>query len=303
MNMNDFNWNDLKFFHAVAHQGSLSKAAAALGSSQPTVGRRIAALEADLGMPLFRRDGRGYVMTEAGIRLLDTASEMEALSWRIGRDARVNAIPLRGLVRVSAPEGFAVEWLARHLGDFRRANPELSIAVVAEAAVADVERLAADVAIRLFRPNLPSVVSIDVGAFRNGLYAGAAYLESHGHPRRISDLESCDWITFDDDLMRLPEARWMAKRTAERAPALRSNSGLVQRAAAVANLGIAMLPEYLGKGHRGLIRILPRVALPSRRFWLVAHEEVARANRVQVFLTFLRGAFADDQRSGASRRG
>ncbi len=290
--MTIFDWDDLKFFHAVALHGSLSKAAAAVGSSQPTVGRRITALEEDLGISLFHRDGRGYSITEAGARLLEPVSEMETLSWRIGREARASAVPLRGQVRVSAPEGLVVEWLVRQLRDLRRQYPEVCISIAGESAVADVDRLGADVAIRMFRPNSPRLVSTEVGAYKNGLYAGESYLTERGRPRRVSDLENLDWITFDEDLSRMPEARWLATRTAGREPAVRSNSGLVQRAAAFAGLGVAMLPEYLGDGYDGLIRVLPRVALPSRRFWLVAHEDVARASSVQAVLEFLRAAFA-----------
>lgn len=294
MNITSFSWEDLKFFYSVAQHGTLSSAAAELGSSQPTVGRRIAALEEHLGVSLFRRDGRGYALTAIGARLLKPASEIEALSWEVQRQTCAEATSVRGQVRISTSEGIGVEWLVDRLSDFRLEYPNVAVSVVTESDVADINRLAADIAIRLFRPESPRLSAANVGGFENGLFVGEKYLSRRSKPKRIADLETCEWVTFDEDLGKLAEVRWLTARTAGRAPGLRSNDVLVQRAAAIAGLGVVMLPEYLGRDHDELVRVLPRAKLPSRRLWLVAHEDLAEAGCVRVLLDFLRDAFAAD---------
>lgn len=99
-----FDWNQVRAFLATADAGSLSAAARVLGQTQPTLGRQVAALEADLGVTLFERAGRGLVLTEAGADLLEHVRAMGAAADRVALAASGQSQEVAGLVRITASD-------------------------------------------------------------------------------------------------------------------------------------------------------------------------------------------------------
>ena len=170
-------WTALRDFLAVAETGSLSRAARRLGVSQPTLTRRMAALEERLRTELFRRTPRGVELTEAGESILPAARQMEQEAHAVelaisGRDAA-----LAGLVRVTATEGLGIHWLTPALAEFQLAHPAIEIQLLLQNQVLNLLQREADIAVRLSRPLQSDLVARKVGELAFGLYASREYLD------------------------------------------------------------------------------------------------------------------------------
>jgi len=194
----NLNWSSLKDFLAVAECGSLSEAARRYGVSQPTLTRRIAALESSLGAELFRRSPRGLELTEAGEAVVEPARQMEreAQALELAVSGRDRA--LAGTVRITATEGLAVEWLTPALADFREQHPRIDLEIIVRNTALNVLRREADIAIRLGRPQQMELVTRRVGELVLGLYASRAYLEELGTPRTRDELAEHRGVAFDE---------------------------------------------------------------------------------------------------------
>ena len=118
-------WNDVRYFLAVARHGRLAKAARALRVEHTTVGRRVEMLEKTLGGPLFNRTAGGYLLTRAGRRVLDQAEAMEEAARRFEAGAQESRQAIEGRVRVALIESFAVTWLVPRLGELSARYPRL----------------------------------------------------------------------------------------------------------------------------------------------------------------------------------
>lgn len=293
MNGAAITWDDLRFFRAVAVSGSLSAAAKTVGASQPTVGRRIAALERALGVKLFVRQGRGFALTDEGSMLLEPAAQMESLVLQIERQARGEQKSAKGELRVSAPPAIGVEWLVEQLAGFSDAFPDVRVTLVTEAALADVERLAVDVALRAIAPSSPRLVARKVGTYRNGLYASETYLDRHAPIRRVADLRDHEWLSPQTDATPWPEAAWMLEKT-RRPPVLSTSSFLAIREGIRASMGLGLLPCILESDDTDLVRLLPRSSTPSRSLWLTYHEDLRRNLRVRAFVDYVGDAIEAD---------
>ena len=182
-------WDDYRYFLAVAEEGSLSAAANRLRASQPTVGRRIASLEDRLEVRLFERHPRGYSPTPAGEAILDLARRLDSNVRDIGLRIKGQDTEFVGTVSISTPESMAVYWLIPRLSRLRRLHPGIRIEVHSAAAIADIARGEADLALRFDRPGDDDVLlARKVGRARFGLYAAARYLQRHGTPLALEDL-------------------------------------------------------------------------------------------------------------------
>lgn len=288
-------WDDLRYFLAVAETGSLSAAARQLGSHQPTVGRRIQTLEEHLGARLFKRHARGFSLNQTGQSVIDAVRAMAESATTVerrvtGRDAR-----LTGRVRISAVDAIATLWLTPVLAKLQALHPGIEIVLTPASHSADLTRLEADIAIRLFRPTDGQLVARRVAALAFGLFAAPAYLEQHGTPEREKDLARHALIDFDDRLSHLPESQWLSRASDGRPPVFRSESTLTRAAAAAAGIGISVLSLYGVAGQLGLLRILPKAKIPKRDIWLVTHADLKQSARMRATLDFLAESFRRDR--------
>ena len=153
-----FDWNDARYFLAIARGRSLSAAGRSLQVQQSTVGRRLATLETDLGARLFDRTPDGYLLTQSGEALLSHAERMEdeALSAEralLGREGRI-----AGLVRLTAPQAFGNGFVVPLLARLREEQPEILVELVADNANLSLTKREADLALRFGRPRQPLLV-------------------------------------------------------------------------------------------------------------------------------------------------
>lgn len=283
-------WDDLRFFLAVAGEGQLAKAGARLGVDATTVGRRLRRLEQALGQTLFEQTKEGQSLTEAGERLLQRAEGMERQAREIeAASAGASGPDLTGSIRVSVSEGFGTWFVAHHLPDFVAQHPRLGVDLVASSGFLNPSRREADIAILLDRPRKGPLFTRKLTDYALRLYASRAWLAAHGPVRSKAELKGHPLVGYVPDLLYAPELRYLTEIAPELEPRLRSTSINAQYRLVAAGAGIAVLPCFIGDSDAGLVRLLDGVVI-RRSFWLVTHADTRRAGRIGAFtdwLTFL----------------
>src|SRR3954469_8639078 len=203
-------WDDLRFFLAVAHAGSMSAAARAIGVAQPTVGRRIAALERELGARLFVPTLTGQKLSTTGQRTLAHAEDMEQSALKAERIASGRDAVLSGRVLTTASECLVESVLARRMGPFIARHPGLEIELVADPQHANLSRREADIALRPSRFEHQAIVQREVAVLAFGLYASREYLKSRGTPDFRTRCKGHAIVELAGMPRRTPEADWLA---------------------------------------------------------------------------------------------
>ncbi|QPM90592.1 HTH-type transcriptional regulator DmlR [Pseudooceanicola algae] len=281
-----FDWNDLRYFLAVARAGRLTVAARTIGSDHATVSRRVSALEGRLGAQLFERSPRGYAMTEAGERLLRHAEQIESVAAQVHDDIAGELYALSGTVRIGAPDGFGVFFLAPRLADFARANPGLEVQLVATPRLFSLSKREADIVIAVSRPEKGRLFSRKLTDYTLHLYATADYLEAHP-VRDKEQLGEHMMIGYIPELIYTPELDYLTEVMGEHAPQLSSTNLFAQLRAAEAGKGIAVLPDFMARHSPQLVQVLPESIKITRTFWLIAHQDLRDSVRVRTAMTFI----------------
>lgn len=287
----DMDWNDLKFFLALAQGKSLSAAAQALGVSPSTVSRRIEALELSLQVRLFRPHRDGYDLTEAG-RDLVPAAETAGTQMRVfERNARETGDDLAGPVRIEAPELLGQEVLLPALVGFMAAYPRIRIEL--RGAVQPVRLAAeeADIVLRLVRPSRGNYRIRKLGAIRFGLYAAPEHVRQHGSPQSPGDLHQHRVIGWTEDLGFLTMANWLNSHCPGLRPGLRLTSFAAQVEAVRHGAGWAVLPDFIARP-AGFVAGLQALAPLVADLWLLVHEQAQALRRVRLVRECLADALA-----------
>ena len=176
----------------------MSAAARALGLTQPTLSRQVAALEEELGVMLFERTGRSVELTQAGLEMLDHVQSMAEAASRLTLTASGQSQTVEGLVRITASDLMSAHILPPLIKELREIAPLLSIDVVADNNIRDLLLREADIAIRHVRPTQPNLVAKLLREETARFYATASYLEAHGRPDLTSDMSQHQFISFVD---------------------------------------------------------------------------------------------------------
>jgi len=284
-------WTSLRDFLAVAESGSLSQAARVIGVSQPTLTRRMAALEDRLQAELFRRNPRGLELTEVGEAMLEPARQMQqdAQDLEVAVTGRDQA--LAGAVHITATEGVAIEWLTPELASFQREHPNIEIHFLVQNARVDLLRREADIAVRLGRPRQSDLVARRVGDLALGLFASTTYLDEVGRPERVEDLSEHRGVAFDENMASVGAAHWMQDNLGRARIVYRANSLQAQLAAIRAGYGIGAQACFIAGPHRELERVLPE-RVRKIDLWLVTHPGLRRSARIRSVFDFLAERFA-----------
>ncbi|HEY8066748.1 MAG TPA: LysR family transcriptional regulator [Methylosinus sp.] len=272
-------WEDLRFFLVLSRCGSLSAAARALDVDHATVGRRIAALEASLGLRLIDRLPRSRPLTEDGAAIAAAAERMEALAEEVLRRSRGASLTLSGAVRVSLPPVLATLCVAPRIETLRRLHPQLKLVLLASASFAALDRGEADIAIRMSRPEEPDAVARRVGAMRFRLYAS----------RDLAARPAEEWafVGFDESLGHLAQQLWLRKIAGGRKIVFEANDLFAQQAAARAGAGAAALPTFMGDEDDALVSLPIEPEPPKRDLWLIAYPDLRRSPAVRAVMDFL----------------
>lgn len=289
-------WDRVRIFHTVAEAGSFTRAADRLGLSQSAISRQIGALEEDLGAPLFHRHARGLVLTEQGDILLETAREvarrMAAAQSALKESRDVPA----GHLRISTTVGIGTVWLTEHLSEFLDRYPEISVSLIVSDTEVDLSMREADVAVRLHRPTQADLIQRRLTTFHTHLYAAPSYIERHGRPETIADLENHRLVAYGDEAQApVVSLNWILHAGREddemngrpRLAHFTCNNVYGMLRAVSAGTGLASLPDYLSRSDPSLERVLPEVEGPVFTAYFVYPEELRSSKRVAVFRDFL----------------
>lgn len=273
---------------ALADTGSLGRAAERLRSSQPTVGRKLRALEDTVGQALVVRSGRGLALTPAGEELVTAGREIVTSLDRFGLVARALGRDLAGQVRVSASEAVATELLPDWVASLRQSHPGLQVALVAENRASDVAHREADLAVRMFRPTDPELVAVRLGETPMALWASRAYIARRGHPKSAAELAEHDAIAFDRETLFESAFRQVVGDLPESRIALRTDSHAASLRAILAGVGIGALQRLIAARYPELVEVAPDAALPSLEAWLVTGRDLRRARAIRAAFDHLR---------------
>jgi len=273
-------WELYRSFLAVLAEGSLSGAARALEIAQPTVGRHVAALERALRMPLFTRSQTGLLPLESALSLRPYAEAMSNAVAALERAAASHGSGVRGVVRVTASEVIGVEVLPPIIARLREQHPDLQIELVLSNRMQDLLQREADIAVRMARPEQALLIARRIGRVDVGLHATAHYLQRHGVPTTITDLQRHTLIGFDQPtaFIRAASKSFPLRREAF---ALRADSDLAQLALIRSGAGIGGCQVPIGR-RDGLVRVLARQFSLPLATWIVMHEDLRTSPRCRV---------------------
>lgn len=292
------NWNDVRYFLAVARHGGLTGAAREVKASPSTVARRIETLEAALRTRLFERRPDGYELTEAGRAMVERAMAIEAAMHELedgfcGQDGRVS-----GTVRIVTIDTLAHHLLMPNLPGLQEAYPELSLGIAVNAtSFAQLPLREADIGLRLCRPEQGNFVVRRIGTIAFGLYASKDYLVRHPVREDQLPIAGHRLITWGDPLsfLALPKTlrSWVESGIAN----LTVDSMQAQVLAMKAGNGLGVLPCILADAEEQLIRIKPDLCRQEEAIWLVVHEAVRDTKRIRVVCDFLETIVKQGQRA------
>jgi DNA-binding transcriptional LysR family regulator len=304
-----FDWGDLRYLLAVSRAGSFAGAAREIGVKHTTVARRIGALELALGARLVTKGKDKVSLTEAGAVLRDSAEEMEKVATSVERRLAGEGARVEGVVRVTMPDAFA-HYVAPRLPRLRERHPKLSVHILADARVYDLEKGEADLALRIHPSTKPHYLERKLCSPTWAIYASRAYVRAKGMPKSIADLHGHELIGPDAAAQASPGAAWLREHLPDAKYEMRFNGVVPMLNAVTMGLGISPLPCFLADPEENLVRVLPDT-FQNRGVRLVVHPDVARVARVRAVMDFLSDSFKRDAKlwagelngsSGAGRR-
>lgn len=285
-------WDDLRFFLAVAREGSMSRAALGLQVAQPTVGRRLAALEQKLGARVFVHLPDGQALSATGRKMLEHAERMEQAALSVERVAAGRDVGLRGRVVITASEWLIGAVLGPALAPFCERHAELELELLADVRHLSLARRDADIALRPSKFEQQEVVARQVAQVAFGLYASDSYLAQYGMPDFAAGCAGHTLIAMSESLSKIPDVSWLSQIAAQARIAVRTNGRAPMATMAQSGVGIACLPRFVGDATAGL-RFLPTPEPgPVRALFLGAHREARTIARVRACIAFLSDALA-----------
>lgn len=284
------NWETLRCFLAVAERRSLSRAASDLGLSVATLGRRIDALEAALGVRVLRRGPKGADLTPHGARIIEHVRSGAAHLDQLERLARSMAeTPESPPVRISSTEPMIADVLAPAIPALRRAHPGLRVELETSLELSNLNRGDADLAIRMVRPKEPSLVARKLPSIRMGLFATEDFLAAR--PAEALDIRDLDLLWYDSAYGDIAENVWLKRQGLDARVVMRAGSVRALMNAALAGAGAAPLPAFLAT-RAGLAEV-EGVQLPARSPWLVFHRDGRSDRRLKAVRDWIDAACKD----------
>ena len=284
-------WDKLRIFHAVAEAGSFTHAGEELNLSQSAVSRQISALEDSLGTTLFHRHARGLIPTEQGELLFNTAHEVFGKLSMVEAQLKDRKENPAGELRVTATIALGSAWLSPLLDEFVQAYPEIEVHLILEDKELDLSMRQADVAIRLYTPRQPDLIKRLLFEAHSHVYASQAYLDKHGTPDALEDMDNHRLIVWGSDSRPpIPNLNWILEAGSNkgaRKPVLTINNIWAIKQAVLSGAGIASLPDYIVHDSDDLVRVLPATEGPMFQAYFVYPEELRSVQRVNVFRDFL----------------
>jgi len=294
-------WDRLRVFLAVNEAGSFTRAGRTLGLSQSAVSRQISALEGSMSVKLFHRHARGLMLTEQGEMLHRTVKNVfHELAMVEAQLSETRDHP-SGPLKVTTTVSFGSTWLTPRIKEFVELYPEVDFSLILSDTELDLSMRKADIGIRMTPPRQVDLIQRRLATMRHGAFAAPSYLNEHGTPHSLEDLDRHRLIAYDTDSHPHPpftQINWMLTAGLgpgrSRQPVLRANNIYGMYRAAASGLGIASLPDYMGEFANDLVPVLTEMEGPAFDIYLVYPEELRNSQRIIVFRDFLVRRIAGD---------
>lgn len=280
-------WDLCKTFVAVADTGSFTGAARRLHSSHPTVSRKIAALEAQLGTRLVVRAADGLALTADGRTLREHAEAMAAAALRAETAVSAGGHKARGTVKLSIGATLASHWLMPRLPAFLRAHDHVQLEIITHPFPASVRRREADVVLRPFDSGEENLVGRKIGRLGTGFYASRDYAGGRSLPERRGEWKGHSVIGFADQTSNVQLARWSDVVTRQARVVMRCSSQGDMLAAVRAGLGISALSCFVAESYPDLVRVAPQKLASVADLWLLAHPDLVELPAVRAVIDFV----------------
>lgn len=270
-------WSDLRVFLAIARKGTLAAAARAIGQTQPTMGRRLRALEEAVGHVLFQRTAGGFVLTDEGSAVLGHAERIEEEVLALERALSGGEAQLQGMLRLSCSDWFGTYVLAPVLAEFGARHPGICVELLTDARLYSLSRREADMVFRITPFDEPEVISRRLLHMPYAVYARRDF-----DPATIG--AGVRVVTMDIGFSQMPDARWLARVLPHARVGFRSNSREVQARLCAQGAGLAVLPCPLGDATPGLRRVDLGETPPGRDTFVGYHKDMKRLARMRALL-------------------
>jgi DNA-binding transcriptional LysR family regulator len=280
-----FDWNDLKYFLAVARHGSTIAAGKALGLSQSTVHRRLVELEKRIGHRLVTRTAAGYRLTDFGNELQPYAERIEAMVKDFERHITDTGRDGSGIIRVTCPEP-VVQKMTALIERFHARHPKLRIEFLMSDRYLDLAKGEADVAFRSGDTD-DDLVGRKIADSIWAVYASRGYIEAHGKPEHVQDLSRHPLVCLDESMSNHRVAKWLEEVAPDAKIAARNNSVLGLMYAVKSGIGIGPLPTAIADTEPSLVRVLGPISELARSWRLLTHPDLRSAPRIAAFFDFI----------------
>lgn len=283
-----FDWNLVRAFLVTVEEGSFSAASRALGLTQPTLGRQVAALEKQLNVTLFERAGHKLLLTTSGIELIQHVREMGNAASRISLTAHGQSQKVEGNVCITATDITAQFFLPQCILEIREKHPNIQIEIVASNDLRDLRRREADIAIRHSRPDQPDLIAKLLCETTAHIYSSKQYFEKIGSPQTVEELSDADFVGFgrsDNHLLtyfngngfQIDHSNFMVT----------SESGMISWEMVRQGLGIGFMAKSIAERTEGIIQVLPDVPPAVFPIWLVTHRELHTSRPIRLVYDIL----------------
>ena len=287
-----FDWNRARAFLATAEEGSLSAAGRALGMTQPTVGRQVAALERELDVILFDRIGKQLSLTPSGLELVDHVRQMSDAATRVSLAASGQSRQLDGEVCITAIDSIATLCLPPIIRKLRESYPGISIEILASNELSNLGRREADIAIRNIQPTHPDLVAKKICNVAARLYGSKEYLDKLGRPLTVDKLNKAEFTGYDrSDVMAGTLREFGLSVTQDNFSVISANH-LVQWELTKQGIALGMMMEFVGDNEPLVERVLPEAKAIIFPIWLVAHQQLKSSKRIRAVFDLLSNSLA-----------
>ncbi|MGW1421661.1 LysR family transcriptional regulator [Bradyrhizobium manausense] len=281
-------WSDLRIFLAIAREGTLGAAARKIGQTQPTMGRRLRALELALGQTLFQRTADGFVLTDEGTAAFAHAERIEEQALALQRHATGAEMQLEGNLRLSSSDWFGTVMLSPVIAAFGKRHPKVIVELLTDARLYSLPRREADLVFRIKPFDEPEVISRKLLHIPYALYG-----KKGSKPPRAGDGSGVRVVTMNAEFSDMPDAVWLKRMLPKAEIASRSNNRQAQAELCAGGGGLAVLPRPLGDRDRRLVALDVGVTPPGRDTYVGYHRDLRRLARLRALLDLVIERLAD----------
>lgn len=278
---NSLDWSLVQAFLAVAETGSLTAAARQLGTSQPTLGRQVKAVEAQLGAELFHRQPRGFALTQIGAELIGPAQAMRDAVQQIALTAAGQQARLDGTVRITASVATSAMHLPPIIAKIRKLEPQIAIELVPSDDTRNLLYREADIAVRMYRPTQLDLITQHIGEIGLSVFAARSYLAERGTPKTVQEMLTHDFVGFDSNTDIIEGFIQAGLKIDRDFFKVRCDDNIAYWELVRAGCGIGFAQANVGRHDPAVAEIDLGFALPTLPIWLTAHEAMRQTPRIR----------------------